>query len=474
MALAGGGNMRSFLHIALCLALLIVPWGVAAADERPEPLWDVTIGSKVLSTAVSPNGAYVTAGTDSNGAMRLFDGEGTLVWEVPTGSPVFQVSISEDGKYVAGASDKVRVVDQNGKVAAQIEDNGFFAYSAAISPDGEHVAAGFDNHVFGVYSVNGFAEWMGTLGDDAASLALSRDGRYLVTGSKDDNVSFFADQGTLLWSYETGETVGNVALSPDGGYVAAGSMDRTVYFFDRDGTLLWKYNTDDRIFGVAVAEDGERVAVASGHTVTLLDHNGEELWAYDAGTTVFSLSMTPDAGMIVYGTGGNDKRLVALEGEKIRDTGGQGPITTPVFSRTGEEENGSKYLADSFALKEHADPEIADQSDGAAVTDISRRTADADSTVMVRMTVDAAWVAAHGGTGQVKIAACLPGEDGNVTTDAKVIPTRFVGYDPEDRLIFEGKSPYPLTTYGVVAVSGDAAPIGSFPAIPTLPVFPSA
>ncbi|MBP2144918.1 outer membrane protein assembly factor BamB [Methanofollis sp. W23] len=467
--------MRSFLHIALCLALLIVPWGVVAADEQPEPLWDVAIGSKVLSTAVSPNGAYVAVGTGSNGAMRLFDGEGAQVWEVPTGSPVFQVSISEDGRYVAGASDKVRVVDQNGKVATQIEDNGFFAYSTAISPDGKHVAAGFDNHVFGVYSANGFAEWMGTLGDDAASLALSRDGRYLVAGSKDDNVSYFADHGTLVWSYETGETVGNVALSPDGGYVAAGSMDRTVYFFDRDGTLLWKYTADDRIFGVAVAEDGERVAVASGHTVTLLDQNGEELWGYDAGTTVFCLSMTPDAGMIVYGTGGSGNRLVVLEGEKVGDTGeAQDPMPTPVFSYTRGEENGIEYLADSFALKEDPAPEIAGTSDGAAVTEISRRTADADSAVMVRMTVDASWVAAHGGTGQVKIATCLPDEDGILTTDAEVIPTRFIGYDPENRLIFEGKSPYPLTAYGVVAVTGDTAPMGAFPAIPSLPDPPEA
>ncbi|QSZ68159.1 WD40 repeat domain-containing protein [Methanofollis aquaemaris] len=466
--------MRSFLHIALCLTLLLVPWGVAA-DEKPVPLWDVSLGSKVLSTTVSPNGAYVAAGTDTNGAMRLFDGEGNQVWELPTGSPVFQVSITEDGRYVAGASDKVRVVDRNGEVTAQIEDDGYFAYSAAISPDGKHVAAGFDNQVFGVYSVNGFAEWMGTLGDDAASLALSRDGRYLVAGSKDDNVSFFADQGTLLWSYRTGETVGNVALSPDGGYVAAGSMDRLVYFFDRDGTLLWKYDPGERIFGVAVARDGERVAVASGHTVTLLDRDGEELWTYDAGTTVFSLSMTPDAGMIVFGTGGNDNRLVALEGEMINAGENRGAVATPSFSGPEGEENGSEYLADSFVLSgTETEPEIAGPSDGASVADVLRRTADADAKVTVRMTVDAAWVAAHGGPDRVKIAACLPDENGEATTDAEVVPTRFVGYDPDDRLIFEGKSPYPLTAYGIVAVTGDAAPMGAFPAIPTLAIPPDA
>ncbi|QYZ80191.1 WD40 repeat domain-containing protein [Methanofollis formosanus] len=460
--------MRPFLHIALCLALLLVPWGVAA-DERPEPLWDVALGSKVLSTAVSPNGAYVAAGTDANGAMRLFDGEGNQVWEVPTGSPVFQVSISEDGKYVAGASDRVRVVDQNGKVTARIDDDGYFAYSAAISPDGKHVAAGFDNHVFGVYSSGGFAEWMGTLGDDAASLALSRDGRYLVAGSKDDTVSFFGEQGTLLWSYETGKTVGSVALSPDGGYVAAGSMDRQVYFFDRDGTLLWTYEPGEHVFGVAVARDGERVAVAAGHTVTLLDREGEELWTYDAGTTVFSVAITPDAGMIVYGTGGNDNRLVALEGEKIRDAGAdRGPVTTPVVSGNRGGENGSTYLADSFVLA----GEETESAEGAAVTDVLRRTADADAKVTVRMTVDAAWVAAHGGPDRVKIAACLPDENGEATTEAEAVPTRFVGYDPEDRLIFEGKSPYSLTAYGIVAVAGNPAPMGAFPAIPTLAVPP--
>ncbi|MFA4836280.1 MAG: Ig-like domain-containing protein [Dehalococcoidia bacterium] len=69
----------------------------------------------------------------------------------------------------------------------------------------------------------------------------------------------------------------------------------------------------------------------------------------------------------------------------------------------------------------------------------------------ITMKVGAAWVAAHGGTGAIKIVRFDPD-----TGAQQVLETVFKGYDAQGRAIFEGISPDGLSVFGLVAVK--AAP----------------
>ncbi|MFA4837185.1 MAG: Ig-like domain-containing protein [Dehalococcoidia bacterium] len=81
------------------------------------------------------------------------------------------------------------------------------------------------------------------------------------------------------------------------------------------------------------------------------------------------------------------------------------------------------------------------------------------ATATITMKVGADWVAAHGGTGAIKIFRY------DADTGAQqVLETRFLGYDAGGRAIFEGISPDGLSVFGLVAVKAASKPE---PAVPT-------
>jgi len=429
------------------LTLLIVP--AASGEEMAGPLWSIAVGGGVTSTAVTTDGGLIVAGTRDAGGVRVFDENGTEVWSYPTGCPVYQVSISGDGRFVAAASDKVRLFDRNGEIISTF-DTGFFAYSTALSADGAYLAAGYDDSTIALYTAGGQELWTAELDDDAVSLSLSSDGSYLAAGSKDERLYFFDNRGVPLWSYETGKTVMGVSVSPEGEYVAAGSLDKVIYFLDQEGVLLWRYIAGERIFDVSVSAGGEYVAAAAGTGLLLLDREGNLVWRYDAGNTVQGVAMTPDGRRIALGVGSGAPAVHFLEGIRA-------PISLDDPEADLQDAAASRTVADPYLMKAYimADtgevPTIAHDFDGVSIAGILREEADPDAPVMVRMTVGPEWVAAHGDQEGVVMVAAHPDALDSVPFLVEMIPTSFIGYDPEGRLVFEGRSPYALTAYGIIA-----------------------
>jgi outer membrane protein assembly factor BamB len=445
-----------------CIVLLFCP-SLAVAEETGKPVWETALGSRVVSTSITPDGTLVAAGTQENGGVVLLDSEGKDLWNYPTGCPVFQVSASQDGNLIAVASDKVRIFNRNGKIVSQFEDD-YYAFGAAMSGDGTYVAAGYDNNQVVLMTADGKRRWTQVLEDDPKALALSFNGSVIAAGGKDALVSAFDNEGNPLWTFDTGKAVTSLSVSPEGDYVAAGSLNYFVYLFNRNGTVLWKYNTHERVYGVAVSSDGAYVAASSGHTVTLLTRAGDVVRTYDIGHPVFGAAITPDGTKIAVGTGTGGEGAVLLQGADTPLTydgpapeNASAPQEMKSMAATEQtEQDRDPHLLRSFLLEgKDSVPEIAHEFDGATIAGIVRQDVGTASQVAVRMTVGKEWAEDHGGSGNIRIVTVAPDAVDRYPLRAEVLKTEFIGYDPEEHLVFEGYSPYPVTKYGMMA-EGDA------------------
>ena len=88
---------RPFLLLIACLTLVLMAGG---ADAK-EPEWYYNTGERVYSTAVSADGEYVVAGSNTNKVYLFDSGTGELLWSYTTGDDVNSVSISADSEYIA-------------------------------------------------------------------------------------------------------------------------------------------------------------------------------------------------------------------------------------------------------------------------------------------------------------------------------------------------------------------------------------
>ena len=90
----------------------------------------------------------------------------------------------------------------------------------AISSDGKHITAGFQNDKIYLFDkISSVPLWNYDVGDDIHSISISSDGEYIAvaadspTNSEVDNVYVFdKDSNTPLWSYDTGVRT-NIAIS---------------------------------------------------------------------------------------------------------------------------------------------------------------------------------------------------------------------------------------------------------------------
>lgn len=185
--------------------------------------------------------------------------------------------------------------------------------SIGFSPDGEHLAAGYDDHTVGVWRLNDGSQ-LTTLRGHASgvrSVAFSPSSSLLATASDDETVRLwnaadglmrralrlpgcqiesisFSPDGSLLAAGGWGSAVSvfrvdgdkvdpiaslpcpfvqSLAFSPDGSLLAAGCYDGAIHFwrsddFEPDGSIAGFANF---IYSVAFSPDGQHLA-ASSHT----------------------------------------------------------------------------------------------------------------------------------------------------------------------------------------------------------------
>jgi len=198
---------------------------------------------------------------------------------------VLSVAVSPDGRYAAAGSNsgQVRVWLVEGRVAhLTIRGHTDRVGAIAFSPDGETLAtAGWDGTVRLWDLASGATIW--TVRDQnvpVTSLAMSPNGK-LISGSLDGAIHFWDMRtGTELHRLQTGGgRILTVAWSPDGRVLASGGLDSVIRLWDAEqGTLLRElHGHRDEITVLAFALDAPLLASGSYDQAV-------KLWEVETGT----------------------------------------------------------------------------------------------------------------------------------------------------------------------------------------------
>ncbi|MDD2666779.1 MAG: right-handed parallel beta-helix repeat-containing protein [Methanocellales archaeon] len=212
------------------------------SKENSNPIWNYkrkSSGSTYNSVAISSNGKYIVAGTDSGSEpnVLLFSRESsTPLWSYGPSEWTSQVAISSDGSYIATGDNAgtVRLFSKESNVPLWSYTTWGDIYALSMTPDGRFiVAGGWDSNLY-MFSQIGELLWSYKIGGRVFDVDISYDGRYIVAASEDDHIYLISFSGKPLWSYRTGDDVTGISISSDGNYTAAVSEDRHLYLFDRD------------------------------------------------------------------------------------------------------------------------------------------------------------------------------------------------------------------------------------------------
>ena len=221
---------------------------------------------------------------------------------------VQQVGYSPDGKKIMVVTSLEIILYDAGTLAEQMHFKTDAApLSAAISPDGSLLAAGYRDGLVTIWDIqNGTA--LSSFNDhdsQASAVAFSPDGKWFASGARDKTIllrnaqdwsivhvlkrhtdritqlafspdsrllaSSALDQTARLWNVEDGSVIAtllghtnqvkSVAFSPDGQYILTGSSDSSMRLWDAtDGTLLQTVEEKLNAESVTFSPDGEFIA----------------------------------------------------------------------------------------------------------------------------------------------------------------------------------------------------------------------
>ena len=233
-----------FSHNGLMLA--------AGSFDRSVKGWNVsnwslirTVGSSdfMLSTAFSPDDAYVAAGGGYSGnwvhLIMTSDWQDiALLGPGQHQNPA--IAYSPNGEYLAWAISGPgvrlqRVATGSFCMASMPNYGGYDVNSIAFSPNGQQLASGTDNQAVDVWQVSNCAEVLSLNGPAGfvKSVAYSPDGRTIAAGGEDYSAGrgtlllWRASDGALLRVYagQTSTGIPSVQYSPNGAFLAYGRED---------------------------------------------------------------------------------------------------------------------------------------------------------------------------------------------------------------------------------------------------------
>jgi WD40 repeat protein/serine/threonine protein kinase len=250
-------------------------WGYLL--QRCQPLNPVVSGSPRPEVALSPSGKQVVH-TTHNWRLAVRDvATGNIAVSLAgPGMEVKDLAWSPDGRCVASVSASrnmpLRLWNPvTGKEFGRIVDGAQpLVTCVAFSPDSRRVAAGDQNGVVRIYTVeNGIEELRVEAPFEhglrsCVSLCFSPDGTKLLTGHQ--------GIGAILWNGVTGEEIrqyrifraGNrVAFSPDGRHIAIGYQEIQLLDLEDGQPLAVLRGHESSVFGLAFTADGRSLVSAS-------------------------------------------------------------------------------------------------------------------------------------------------------------------------------------------------------------------
>ncbi|QRV95998.1 Tyrosine kinase family catalytic domain protein [Ceratobasidium sp. AG-Ba] len=262
--------------------LAVTPDGalIVAGCDSDVAIWDTRTGHKFLgplkghgdlvrSVAVSIGGGTLASGSQDH-TIRIWDietGDGLLEPLTGHAETVRSVAFSPDGQLLVSGSEDCTIRIWDARTGQPVRDpirTGSSVYSVAVSSDGKKIAAGCSDNAVRVYDTARFALIFQCKSHTSTilSVVFSLDGRFLAAGSCDSTVYIWdAATGSPVSGPLRGHTdyVRSISFSPDGSYVASGSDDKTVRVWNT-GTGQLHGNPlsghTDYVYAVAFTPDG--------------------------------------------------------------------------------------------------------------------------------------------------------------------------------------------------------------------------
>ncbi len=216
--------------------------------------------------------------------------------------PITAIDITENKEFVATASKdkRIRLWQQNGKIALTYTADSTFARSICFKPDSSVLVSGGSD---GKLIFRNFADSLPyfELKTEAGirSVRFSPDGNFLLTAHEDGTVVIRSDKGKSIKVLRGhSQDVMSAEFSPDGKYIASTGKDKTARLWSSEGKLL--------------------------HVFT------------DFSNPVNSAEFSPDGNYLLTASNDGFVKLYLLTGQEIARFKHHGKVTQSEFSPNGE------------------------------------------------------------------------------------------------------------------------------------------
>jgi PQQ-like domain len=233
------------------------------------------VWSRPSTGAMSPDGTRVAI-IGPNSSLAMLTWQGQVIWNYS--SPVAGCAPAwgicpiafQNGSLVVAGPHGITMLGPTGNLLWTSEEaNNIWTDSAALTPDGEMVAASLDaaddtNGTVMLLSAQGEVLWEHGSEGGAVSGAVLPDGSSVAyTAAAENRVLFYSQNGTLLDNFTTSSGFPSVYPTLNDTFLLGGEGSDGLVLFNSRGGAVWNYPINDTLTA-AVSSDGNFAAASAG------------------------------------------------------------------------------------------------------------------------------------------------------------------------------------------------------------------